>query len=77
MSIVQAPHLKKPVFGAPERVLYILTKNHVLIACSTVTIDLTCKYLSKTSSSKVIISVYPSFPVSIKLSNFLLEGVHL
>ena len=64
MSLVQAPHLKN-LFLVHQNVCTFLTKNHVLIACSTVTIDLTCKYLSKISCSKVIISVFSSFPVSI------------
>ena len=65
MSLVQAPHLKKPVFGAPERVYIFDKKSRFDRMLYYVTIDLTCKYLSKTSNSKVIISVFHSFPVSI------------
>ena len=53
---------KKQVFGAPERV-YILTKNHVLISCSTVSLS-NYKYLSKTQVQTHHF-LFSSFPFSI------------
>ena len=54
---------KKQVFGAPQRV-YILTKNHVLIACSSVTESIS-KYLSKAKFETYHCPHFSLFPFSI------------